>query len=74
MTNYFYWYRIPIPPVLSILVSAYTILVTYSIIKHRLMGINIVFKKGSAYVLSVLLVLIPIYLILLWTQNFFLKL
>ena len=73
MTNYFYWYRIPIPPVLSILVSAYTILVTYSIIKHRLMGINIVFKKGSAYVLSVLLVLIPIYLILLWTQNFFFK-
>ena len=35
------------------------------------MEINIVFKKGTVYVLGLLLVLVPTYLILLWTQNLF---
>ena len=73
MTNYFYWYRIPIPPILTILVSGYTVLVTYSIIRFRLMGINIVFKKGAVYAIGLLFTLIPSYVILLWTQNIFFK-
>ncbi len=72
-TNYFYWYRIPIPPALILLVSVYPMMTTYAIIKYRLLDINIVFKKGTAYASGLLLVLVPIYLILLWTQNIFFK-
>ncbi|MEK6679513.1 MAG: ATP-binding protein [Nitrospirota bacterium] len=73
MTNYFYWYRIPIPPLLNILVPLYVILVTYAIMKYKLMEISIVLKRGTVYTAGLLLVLIPTYLILLWTQNIFFK-
>ncbi|MEK6681721.1 MAG: GAF domain-containing protein, partial [Nitrospirota bacterium] len=71
MTNYFFWYRIPIPPILNIFVSLYAPCYSYAIIKYRLMDINFVFKKGTVYALGLLLVLVPTYLILLWTQNLF---
>ena len=73
MTNYFYWYRIPIPPVLNMFVSLYAVLMTYAIIKYRLMEINVVLKKGTVYAGGFILVLAPTYLMLLWTQSIFFK-
>src|SRR4030067_2821377 len=73
MTNYFFWYRIPIPPILNIFVSLYAPCYSYAIIKYRLMEINIVFKKGAVYAIGLFLVLTPTYFILLWTQNIFFK-
>ena len=44
---------------------------TYSIVKHRLMDINIVLKKGTTYVLLVLLLFVPSILLIILSQKFF---
>jgi len=44
---------------------------TYSIVKHRLMDINIVLKKGTTYVLLSLLIFIPSAILLLIGQKLF---
>jgi signal transduction histidine kinase len=44
---------------------------TYSIIKHRLMDINIVLKKGTTYVLLLALLFIPSFLFILLSQKVF---
>ena len=46
---------------------------TYSIVKHRLMDINIVLKKGTTYVLLTLLLFVPSAILIFITQNFFFK-
>lgn len=38
---------------------------TYSIVRHRLMDINIVFKKGTTYVLLLLLLFVPSFIFIL---------
>ncbi|MBM4306041.1 MAG: GAF domain-containing protein, partial [Deltaproteobacteria bacterium] len=45
--------------------------IAYSIIKHRLMDINIVFKKGTTYVLLLLLLFVPSFLLILLGQKIF---
>lgn len=50
-TNYPLWYGIPIPPVGNILVSVYVFLVFYSILKYRLMDINIVLTRAVIFFL-----------------------
>jgi signal transduction histidine kinase len=44
---------------------------TYSILKHRLMDINIVLKKGTTYILLLLLLFIPSFLLILLGQKIF---
>src|SRR4030065_831582 len=44
---------------------------TYSILKHRLMDINIVLKKGTAYILLLLLLFIPSFILILLGQKIF---
>ena len=44
---------------------------TYSILKHRLMDINIVLKKGTTYVLLLLLLFIPSFILILLGQKIF---
>jgi two-component system NtrC family sensor kinase len=44
---------------------------TYSIAKHRLMDINIVLKKGTTYVLLMLLLFIPSILLIILSQKLF---
>jgi HD-GYP domain-containing protein (c-di-GMP phosphodiesterase class II) len=45
-TNYLLWYDIPIPPIGNALVAIYVILVAYSIVKHRLMDIQLVIARS----------------------------
>jgi signal transduction histidine kinase len=45
--------------------------ITYSIIRHRLMDINIVLKKGTTYVLLLLLLFVPSFLCILLSQKVF---
>jgi signal transduction histidine kinase len=59
-TNFFLWYDIQIPPAGLILVSAYTAIVAYAIVKHRLMDITLVIHKGLAYSLFVSAICAPI--------------
>ena len=58
-TNYFLWYRIPVPPYLNVLVSVYIFLVAYAVMKYRLTDIQVmirrtlVFTGMTAFVLGV---------------------
>jgi signal transduction histidine kinase len=45
--------------------------ITYSILKHRLMDINIVLKKGTTYVLLLTLLFVPSFLLILLSQKVF---
>jgi len=49
-TNYFLWYRIPIPPFANILVSIYVASIAYAILRYRLMDIRIVARKIFFYI------------------------
>ena len=54
------------------LFSVYVVLVSYAITKHRLMDINVVFKKGTTYVLLLLLLFVPSFLLIFIIQKLFL--
>ncbi len=41
-TNYFLWYKIPIPPYGNILVSVYVVLTAYAILKYHLLDMKII--------------------------------
>jgi signal transduction histidine kinase len=47
--------------------------ITYSIVKHRLMDINIVLQKGTTYFLLILLLFIPSLVLILLSQKIFLN-
>jgi len=55
-------------PSLTMIMVGFT---TYSILKHRLMDINIVLKKGTTYILLLLLLFIPSFLLILLGQKIF---
>ena len=49
-TNFFLWYNVPIPPFGNILVSLYPLILSYAMIKYRLMDIRVVFRKIFIYI------------------------
>ncbi|MBM3703428.1 MAG: hypothetical protein FJW63_10705, partial [Actinobacteria bacterium] len=51
--------------------TIYVVLISYAITKHRLMDINIVLKKGTTYILLLLLLFIPSFLLILLGQKIF---
>jgi signal transduction histidine kinase len=55
-------------PPSSVIMVGFT---TYSIVRHRLMDINIVFTKGTTYVFLLLLLFIPLLLISILSQKLF---
>ena len=55
------------------LISIYVLITSYAIVRHRLMDINIVLKKGTTYVLLMLLLFIPSAILILLGQKFFFK-
>jgi signal transduction histidine kinase len=57
------------PPSTLIMVS----FITYSILKHRLMDINIVLKKGTTYFLLLFLLFVPSAILILISQKVFFK-
>jgi len=56
-TNYLLWYNIPVPPFGNILVSGYMIIVTYAILKYRLMDINVALTRAGIFIVVYALVL-----------------
>lgn len=57
-----------IGPSLTIIMVSFT---TYSILKHRLMDIDIILKKGTTYIILVFLLFFPSLIIMLIGQNIF---
>ncbi len=43
----------------------------YSILRHRLMDINIVLKKGTTYILLLILMFVPSFFLILLSQKIF---
>lgn len=57
-------------PTFTVIMLSFT---AYSIVKYRLMDINIVFKKGTTYILLLLLLFVPSSILILIAQKIFFK-
>jgi signal transduction histidine kinase len=68
-TNYLLWYDVPVAPYGNILVSVYTLIFAYAMVRYRLLDIEIVLKKSLIYALLLLLLLLPCYFAVLWGQQ-----
>jgi signal transduction histidine kinase len=55
-------------PTFTVIMLGFT---AYSIVRYRLMDINIVLKKGTTYVLLILLLFVPSYLLIIFSQKVF---
>ena len=55
------------------LLSVYVVLVSYAITKHRLMDINIVLKKGTTYILLIMLLFVPSSILVFLSQKIIFK-
>jgi signal transduction histidine kinase len=53
------------------LVSIYVLITYYAIVKHRLMDINVVLKKGTTYGLLLVVLFIPSFLLIIFGQKLF---
>ncbi len=71
-TNYLLVFDIiHVPPIGNYFIILYLFILSYAIVKHRLMDINIVLKKGTTYFLLLLLLFIPSFLLILLGQKIF---
>jgi signal transduction histidine kinase len=60
-----------IPPIGNYFIALYLLILFYAIIKHHVMDINIVLKKGTTYVLLMLLLFVPSILLIILSQKVF---
>jgi len=70
-TNYPLWYDIPVSPYGNILVSAYTGIFAYTMVRYRLLDIDIVIKRSLIYAFLLGVLLVPCYIVIIWTQLVF---
>jgi signal transduction histidine kinase len=71
ISTIFPMFNIKIPPVGYYLILIYTLIVSYAIVKHQLMDISIVIKRGMVYAYLSFFVLVPCMLVIIFAQNFF---
>lgn len=62
-TNFPLWYSVPIPPVGNGLVAAYIFVVSYAVVRFRLLEVDYVLVKGLVVVVTILLLAVPLPLI-----------
>ena len=70
VTNYFVWYRIPIPPFLNILVSFIIVGTAYAIVKYRLMDISLLFRNTIWYLIYITVISVIYIPLLLLLKHF----
>jgi signal transduction histidine kinase len=71
-TNFLLVFEISyIPPIGNYFIAIYLFILFYAIIRHQLMDINIVLKKGTTYVLLMLLLYVPSFLLIILSQKLF---
>jgi signal transduction histidine kinase len=70
-TNWFYWYDIPIPPFGNAIVTLYLSLMAYAIIKHHLLDIDLVIRKGLIYSILVTIITMVYLLLVLLMETLF---
>jgi K+-sensing histidine kinase KdpD len=69
-TNYLLWYDIPVRPYGNILVSVYTGIFAYAMVRYRLLDVDIVIKKSLVYALLLIMLLVPCYAVVFFGQAF----
>jgi len=69
VTTFLPVFKIEIFPFGFYLISIYVGIISYAIVKHRLMDISIVLKKGTTYALLMLLLFVPSSLLILLFQK-----
>jgi hypothetical protein len=62
---------LPYGPYGYYLVGLYTIVITYAVVKHRLMDITVIIKRGVTYSLLLLALLVPCYIVVMLSQMTF---
>lgn len=60
-----------IPPIGNYFIAIYLFILFYAIIRHQLMDINIVLKKGTTYILLMFILFIPSLLFIILSQKVF---
>jgi|GEM_PF-235170 len=70
-TNFLPTFDINIYPAGNYLVPFYVVLMSYAIIKYRLMDIDTVYRKGVIYLAGLLFILFPAFFAILWTERLF---
>jgi len=65
-------FKLEIFPFGFYLISIYVGIISYAIAKHRLMDINIVFKKGTTYFLLMFFLFLPSFLLVILSEKLFL--
>ena len=66
--NYPLWYDLPLEPYGNILVSVYTLIFAYAMVRYRLLDVEIVLKKSLIYALLLILLLLPSYVLVVLGQ------
>jgi len=64
-------FNIKTPPVGYYLILSYTLIVSYAIVKHQLLDIEIVIKKGMIYAYLSFLIYVPCMFIIIFAQRYF---
>jgi signal transduction histidine kinase len=68
-TNFPLWYGIPIPPSGTILVTTYTVLVAFILVRYHLLDFSVALEKGLTYLLLLIAVAVPMLAIIIETQK-----
>jgi len=71
LTTFLPAFNIEVFPFGFYFVSVYVVIISYAIVKHRLMDISIAFKKGTTYVLLMFLIFIPLLFISILSQKLY---
>jgi len=64
-------YRIPVYPIPLISPLIFTILISYAIVSYRLLDIKPVLRNSTVYLMSLLVTLIPAFILKYWLQTLF---
>ncbi|MDD2696775.1 MAG: ATP-binding protein [Candidatus Pacebacteria bacterium] len=69
-TNFPLWYGIPLPPYGNFLVALYPFILSYAILKYRLMDIRYILGRGTVYGLSLITIVAFAFFLIFLTNQF----
>lgn len=69
-SNFISWY-IPYPPIFNILTSIYVVTIFYAISRYRLMGIEMIIRKGILYSLLTAIMSVLYFIVIYLSENYF---
>lgn len=71
ITNFPLWYEIDFPPTGAILLTVYTAVVAYTLVRYRLLDLGTAFERGITTAILMALVALPAFPLLLLAQKWF---